>query len=86
MDDAEVKKTCRSCGKDLRHKKRCKSRDGTYLCPKCFESENRWDRRTVGKLADKKLWWFILWAVIAAIACIVFWKILDVVSSLNLEL
>ena len=81
MDEAEVKKTCRSCGEDLRHKKRCKSRDGTYLCPECAKDKHRWDRQLIAKLADKKLQRLILYAILAALACIVFWQILDIIMT-----
>jgi hypothetical protein len=80
MDEAEVKKTCRSCGKDLRHQRRCKSRDGTYLCPECSEDKHRWDRQLIAKLADKKYQWFVLYAILAVLACVVFWKLLDIIA------
>ncbi len=83
MDQAEVRKTCRSCGADLRHKKRRKSRDGTYLCPRCVRDKHRWDRQIIAKLADKKLQRFVLYVVLAAIAGIIFWQILDIMNQMD---
>jgi hypothetical protein len=83
MEEAEVRKTCRSCGEDLRHKKRHKNRDGTYLCPKCAEAENRWGRRVITRLTDKKLRLLVLYIILAVVAGIVFWQILDVMSHVD---
>ena len=83
MDQTEVKKICRSCGADLRHKRRRKSRDGTYICPKCVKGGNWWDRQVIGKLADKKLQRFVLYVVLTALACIAFWQILDIMAHVD---
>ena len=83
MDEAEIQKICRSCGADLRHKKRCKSRDGTYICSKCAKEGKRWDRQVIGKLADKKLHRLVLYVVLAALACIVFWELLDILTRME---
>jgi hypothetical protein len=86
MELAEASKICRSCGEDLRHKRRCKSSDGTYLCPKCTKAENRWDRRLLAKLADKKLKRLALYIILAGIGAVVIWAIIDVISQVDLAL
>jgi hypothetical protein len=83
MDEAEVTKICRSCGEDLRHKKRRKSRDGTYLCPNCIRAENRWDRRLLATVAHKRTQRFAFYVVLAVLAGVIFWSILDVMSEAN---
>jgi hypothetical protein len=81
MDEAEVTKICRSCGEDLRHKKRRKDRDGTYLCPNCIRAANRWDRRLLAALTDKKTQRLALYVVLAVLAGVIFWSILDVINQ-----
>jgi hypothetical protein len=81
MDQTEVKKTCGSCGKDLIHKKRHKHRDGTYTCPQCAKAHDRWPRRALGELTKGKSLRIIFYIVLAAIACAVFWTILDTMSQ-----
>ena len=84
MDEAEVKKICRLCGEDLRHKKRRKNRDGTYLCPNCIRAENRWNRRLVAKLLDKKSQRILLFLALAVLAGVVIWAVIDVMSQADL--
>lgn len=80
MDQTEVRKPCRSCGEDLAHKPRHRSRDGSYICPQCTAGQNRWDRRMVQKLTDKKTLLFGFYVVLAAIGCGVFWMVLEMMN------
>ena len=81
MDEAKVKKICRSCGEDLRHKKRRKDHGGTYLCPNCVKAENRWNRRLLAKLLDKKSQLILLYLVLAVLAGVIIWAVMDVMNQ-----
>ena len=85
MDQTEAKKICRSCGEDLAHKERHESRDGTYLCTKCAKAKKRRFRRVVGKLTEKKSLLIVLYVVLAVVACLIFWTILDTMSQSVIE-
>lgn len=85
MDEPEVKKLCRICGEDLRHKERHKSRDGTYLCPNCVGiEEKRLGRRLEDRLTARDVRRYVLYAVLAVIACIAFWIILDFMHRVDI--
>ena len=81
MDQAEIKKVCRSCGEDVSHNKRHKHRDGTYSCPKCQELQKGSAQQTFEGLASKKFLLFFLYVMLAIAACWFFWKVLDYMNQ-----
>lgn len=85
MSETEQKRFCRICGEDLHHKQRHKSRDGTYLCYNCTSEaeQKRRERQVAGKSAEVDYRQLALYMVLAAIGCVVFWLILDMVSILS---
>ncbi len=81
MIEAAVRKNCRVCGADLRHKNRRKSHDGTYLCPECHKDNNRWPRRLIRTLAGKQARRLVFTAFATVLVCSIFWKILEAVAN-----
>jgi hypothetical protein len=84
MNEAEPKKICRICGEDLHHKQRHKSHDGTYLCLNCTSEaeQKRRERQVAGKSPEIDYRRLALYVVLAAIGCVLFWLILDMVSTM----
>ena len=85
MNETEQKKVCRICGEDVLHKQRHRSRDGTYLCHNCTSEaeQKRRERQLAGKSPEVDYRRLALYVVLAAIGCVLFWLILDMVSTLS---
>jgi hypothetical protein len=83
MDGVAVEKTCRSCGVDLHHKERHKSRDGTYICPTCVKAKSSLGHSAREKSADTKFRPVAMYAILAAIVGVLLWAILDIISQIE---
>jgi hypothetical protein len=81
MDQAEIKKICRSCGADVTHKGRHKNRDGEYSCLECHEAEKASLRRRILGLTGQRVRLIVLYAILAVLGSGLFWKFLEIMNQ-----
>ena len=81
MDETEVKKSADRVRDVTRMTNATRAGDGTYLCPKCVKVQRRSFRRIIRKFTKKKSLLLIFYMILAAVACVIFWMILDFVNN-----
>jgi hypothetical protein len=86
MDETEVKKTCHKCGADVTHSRRHKSVAGEYVCSTCLDAKKEQIAREQSrKMLLAKSRRIFLYAILAAAASWIFFKVLDIMSQSSEE-